>query len=207
MCLNGLLCVRADIELVPVDLFFFQAILRIGPPPVEELLAYLQLVCFAEGLFIHPVDLAGIYAVIGNDLRQLIHTLELWCAPEAKTPQESQDDGRRAYLDCGSLFERYAGISQGDEPVQARLFHLQPRTMTTGIDLARYYERCSSFMQRNKKKVRDRKEEELDTIVQAMDTASFQDAWVGVSALRDYQVSYENIAQNRPLSKNIGKLV
>ncbi|KAJ8658309.1 hypothetical protein O0I10_005992 [Lichtheimia ornata] len=129
-----------DINVVPIEQLFLQAVLMLKPPKKDELLAYLQLVCFAEGYLVHPADLAGLFAAIGYDMRQLMMTLQLWCIRQTAKNDEDEDEEKEEdrpdkelpkrdkeyqeestttaaisttsciYHECPRLFEDYTGI-------------------------------------------------------------------------------------------------
>lgn len=126
--------------MVPIEQLFLQAVLMLKPPKKDELLAYLQLVCFAEGYLVHPADLAGLFAAIGYDMRQLMMTLQLWCIRQTAKNDEDEDEEKEEdrpdkelpkrdkeyqeestttaaisttsciYHECPRLFEDYTGI-------------------------------------------------------------------------------------------------
>ncbi|KAI8144760.1 P-loop containing nucleoside triphosphate hydrolase protein [Fennellomyces sp. T-0311] len=131
-----------DLGLVPFDTLFLQGILEYRYPDNEELMAYLHLICFSEGYYVHPADLAGLCVMMKNDLRQLIMTLELWCTQDKSPLDDRLADGYLRLHDCPGLFEQYLGIACLDsrEERLAQLFRIQQTK--SGVNLIRFHEKC-----------------------------------------------------------------
>ncbi|KAI9260758.1 hypothetical protein BDA99DRAFT_513135 [Phascolomyces articulosus] len=68
-----------DTDMVPIEAMKLEKAIEIHPQTTHSLIPYLQLVCFKEGYAVNPMDLFYLVATMGSDLRQLIHTLEVWC--------------------------------------------------------------------------------------------------------------------------------
>ncbi|KAI9248065.1 hypothetical protein BDA99DRAFT_252701 [Phascolomyces articulosus] len=152
-----------DRNLIPTELLFLQGILEYRYPDIEELMAYLHLICFSEGYLVDPVDLAGLVAATKKDLRLLVNTLELWCTENRSTTDimnttsvgEESLKKQELFLlyECPHLFERYTATCQGEEdgldsnPYSQRieqLFHIQQPISKSGVDLVRFYDTCLS---------------------------------------------------------------
>ncbi|KAG2216474.1 hypothetical protein INT45_004665, partial [Circinella minor] len=70
--------VQKNTDMVPLDTMKIEKAIEIVPQTTQSLIPYLQLLCFKEGYMINPSDLFYLVATMGSDLRQLIHTLEMW---------------------------------------------------------------------------------------------------------------------------------
>ncbi|KAI7886194.1 hypothetical protein K492DRAFT_233695 [Lichtheimia hyalospora FSU 10163] len=190
---------QKNINVVPLEQLFLQAVLMLKPPKKDELLAYLQLVCFAEGYLVHPADLAGLFATIGYDVRQLMMTLQLWCIrhsakndddeegkedrPDKELPKRDQEESTTAaaaisttsciYHECPRLFEDYTGIGGyfSRPECLAQLFHLEQPHSKTGLDLIKFYEHYS---QGDHVHV-DNEEDGLDTVLSALEAVTCLD--------------------------------
>lgn len=144
-----------------MDMLFLQGILDYRYPDIEELMAYLHLICFSEGYLVHPVDLAGLVAATKNDLRQLINTLELLCTEKRADRFTSDNDAYAENADsllslfkCSDLFDRYTAVTSSstdtttnatkklDENCEHELIRIQQPHSNSGIDLVRFHERC-----------------------------------------------------------------
>ena len=147
-----------------MDMLFLQGILDYRYPDIEELMAYLHLICFSEGYLVHPVDLAGLVAATKNDLRQLINTLELLCT-EKRVDQFTSDndayaenaDSLLSLFKCSDLFDRYTTVTSAStdtttndttnldkncEDEEEILIRIQQPHSNSGIDLVRFHEKC-----------------------------------------------------------------
>ena len=77
--------------MVPLDAMKTEKVIEIVPQTTQSLIPYLQLICFKEGYIINPSDLFYLVATMGSDLRQLIHTLEMWCKPYLTTSDKNNN--------------------------------------------------------------------------------------------------------------------
>ncbi|KAF7728754.1 hypothetical protein EC973_005592 [Apophysomyces ossiformis] len=192
----------SDTGVVPFELLFLQAVLDIKPPPTEELLPYLQLVCLMEGYLVDPLDLVCFVAVLGNDVRQLLQTLQVWCRHAAKKPRKSTPDVKKSNLqECPRLFAQYMGIDdlvpsankRGAELATESYIRLVQRCgnrySRNGVNLARL---CSHYLCKlaslNEKVQGALAFDSIQSISRIMDTAAFTDAWVRVPDRLLYEV-------------------
>ncbi|KAI9315578.1 hypothetical protein BX666DRAFT_1957052 [Dichotomocladium elegans] len=162
-----------DISLVPLDQLFLQAILMFEPPSEQEMLAYLQLICLNEGYFVHPADLAGLFALIGDDLRQMITTLQFWCDGGERREDDSLCGKKRKLCIAPRLFESCTTISDlCRRESLVRLSQLQQSSLKTGIDLLEFYDNYNPPVSDHPG---SSDQDSLSDILSALDTAVLDD--------------------------------
>ncbi|OAD73842.1 hypothetical protein PHYBLDRAFT_64797 [Phycomyces blakesleeanus NRRL 1555(-)] len=106
-----------DTSTIPIESLRLYGILHFESPPTEVLLPWLQLICFAEGFFVPPVDLVCLVAWVG-DVRQIINTLQVWC-PQFDLGDDISDEWKR---DCTGLFGVYIEYELHEDDPLIRMY-------------------------------------------------------------------------------------
>ncbi|KAI7885849.1 P-loop containing nucleoside triphosphate hydrolase protein [Lichtheimia hyalospora FSU 10163] len=100
-----------DDDLIPAESLLFEKVIRVHGQHRRILAPYLQLLCLKEGYIIDPFDLVHLIASIGNDLRQLIQTLEVWCKqPDVTVPETHSNKKQRTFITCPRVFAQYMDL-------------------------------------------------------------------------------------------------
>ncbi|KAK4521593.1 uncharacterized protein ATC70_004122 [Mucor velutinosus] len=141
-----------DPEQVPIENMSLQVIIDMKPPTENELLAYLWLICLAEGYTVDPADLVCLVAFLGRDVRQLIQTLELFAGQ--------------------GIFEHYLGISKHMSILETKSRCVQSRVAIDTFRLARAYQQLDGY-------AKQEKPNELDDIERILENNAFIDTWLG----------------------------
>lgn len=139
-------------------MLYLQTVLDIQPPPLEELLPYLWLVCYAEGYQMDPADLVCLTALIGRDVRQLLQTLEL-------------------YRGVPHPFESYLSISP-----QMSMIGLKSRSIPSkiAVDTYRLVQCFESVVHHNEDEdMAESSQESLEDILGTLNNDGFIDVWTG----------------------------
>lgn len=183
----------------------FQATVPIRAALTKDILPYLQLLCLAEGYLVDPTDLLLIHAVLGDDLRQMIRTLEVFCKQEDANTSElgSNDSSKRFFYKRSHMFTGYMGI--GDLGGQGATL-LDRRTQViercygmrkNGIDITRLaWDHVAEPDPSDLKKgsiMASFASQDLNAITRAMDTAAFTDAYIAVSPKEEEIYEDENV--------------
>ncbi|KAI8145373.1 P-loop containing nucleoside triphosphate hydrolase protein [Fennellomyces sp. T-0311] len=162
-----------DTDMVPTEALKLEKAIYIAPQTTNNLMPYLQLLCFKEGYVVDPSDLLYLVAVMGGDLRQLIHTLEVWCK---QLPTDDLSKTGR-FRTCTGLFSQYMA-TDSDDLVLRLATDIQPED----IDVL---ELCQ--LMNNNKRVEPRRRaitakeffgSDLLATYRALETAAFSDTWI-----------------------------
>lgn len=129
-----------------------QVIIDMKPPTENELLAYLWLICFAEGYTVDPADLVCLVAFLGRDIRQLIQTLELFAGQ--------------------GIFGHYLGINKHMDLLETKSRCVQSRVAIDTFRLVRCYQQLDGY-------TKQEEPIELDDIVRILENNAFIDTWLG----------------------------
>ncbi|CEP06795.1 hypothetical protein [Parasitella parasitica] len=140
-----------DAEQVPIENMSLQVIIDMKPPTENELLAYLWLVCFAEGYTVDPADLVCLVAFLGRDIRQLIQTLELYAGQ--------------------GIFGHYLGLSRDMDMVETKSRCVSSRVAIDTFRLGRSYQRLDGY-------AKNEETEDLDGIEKILDNNAYIDTWL-----------------------------
>ncbi|KAL9555138.1 hypothetical protein MBANPS3_002503 [Mucor bainieri] len=141
-----------DPEQVPIENMSLQVVIDMKPPTENELLAYLWLVCFAEGYTVDPADLVCLVAFLGRDIRQLLQTLELFAGQ--------------------GIFGHYLGISKHMRMLELKSRCAQSRVAIDTFRLARAYQQLDGY-------AKQEAPSELDDIERMLENSAFIDTWLG----------------------------
>ncbi|GAN06884.1 hypothetical protein MAM1_0140d06374 [Mucor ambiguus] len=141
-----------DPEQVPIENMSLQVVIDMKPPTENELLAYLWLVCFAEGHTVNPADLVCLVAFLGRDIRQLIQTLELFAGQ--------------------GIFGHYLGVNKHMSILETKSRCVQSRVAIDTFRLARAYQQLDGY-------VKQEEPNELDDIEKILENNAFIDTWLG----------------------------
>ncbi|KAI7872360.1 hypothetical protein BDF14DRAFT_1954059 [Spinellus fusiger] len=152
-----------DPSTIPMNNLRFHAVLTLGSPPTDVLLPWLQLVCFSEGYWVHPVDLICFVAWLGN-VREILNTLEMWC-PRPTKKEKKEGEG---VWDCRGLFGAYVGLMSYEMEPTAMC---NPHTTIDKYALCKVY--CELMYAKEESSV-----DSFSLLFKGLDTASFQDAWI-----------------------------
>ncbi|ORE10635.1 P-loop containing nucleoside triphosphate hydrolase protein [Rhizopus microsporus var. microsporus] len=175
-----------DPDQIPFEMLYLQTVLDIQPPPLEELLPYLWLVCYAEGYQMDPADLVCLTALVGRDVRQLLQILEL-------------------YRGVPHPFESYLSISP-----QMSMTELKSRSIPSkiAVDTYRLVHCFESVVHRDEDEdMAESSQESLEDILGALNNDGFIDVWAG-SRERRLLVSFSrhtliNLIQKKKKDTNI----
>lgn len=115
---------------------------------MDELLPYLCLVCYAEGYQVDPADLIGLISLIGCDIRQLLHLLEL-------------------YRGVPHPFQTYLGNCNPPYDVFSK----------TAVDSDRLT-RCYQSAIRHEEDSEMKDQDSLENILANLENEAFMDAWL-----------------------------
>lgn len=139
-------------------MLYLQTVLDIQPPPLEELLPYLWLVCYAEGYQMDPADLVCLTALVGRDVRQLLQILEL-------------------YRGVPHPFESYLSISP-----QMNMAELKSRSIPSkiAVDTYRLVQCFESVIHHDEDEdMAESSQESLEDILGALNNDGYIDVWAG----------------------------
>lgn len=158
-----------DSSQLPFDHLDIQSTIYFDIPEKESLVPYLHLICFSEEHFnVQPYDLEFLCKLYNYDTRRLIDTLQLWLHPQ------SHND---------NLFARIMGFQDllFRKGVLMELLDRLKGTSEKTIELCLNYYFTT---------VKEEKEEVMgmEHVLQMMDTASFADAWIGLTEKQRHQV-------------------
>lgn len=146
------LIVAIDPEQVPIENMSLQVIIDMKPPTENELLAYLWLVCLAEGYTVDPADLVCLVAFLGRDVRQLIQTLELFAGQ--------------------GIFGHYLGIDKRMSILETKSRCVQSRVAIDTFRLVRAYQQLDGY-------VKQEEPNALDDLEKILENNAFIDTWLG----------------------------
>ncbi|CAO3630402.1 unnamed protein product [Mucor fragilis] len=141
-----------DPEQVPIENMSLQVIIDMKPPTENELLAYLWLVCLAEGYTVDPADLVCLVAFLGRDVRQLIQTLELFAGQ--------------------GIFGHYLGIDKRMSILETKSRCVQSRVAIDTFRLVRAYQQLDGY-------VKQEEPNALDDLEKILENNAFIDTWLG----------------------------
>ncbi|EPB83396.1 hypothetical protein HMPREF1544_09871 [Mucor circinelloides 1006PhL] len=141
-----------DPEQVPIENMSLQVIIDMKPPAENELLAYLWLICFAEGYTVDPADLVCLVAFLGRDTRQLIQTLELFAGQ--------------------GIFGHYLGINKHMDLLETKSRCVRSRVAIDTFRLVRCYQQLDGY-------TKQEEPNELDDIERILENNAFIDTWLG----------------------------
>ncbi|KAI8364050.1 P-loop containing nucleoside triphosphate hydrolase protein [Blakeslea trispora] len=141
-----------NLDQIPLDNLCLQIILDIKPPPDNELLPYLWLVCYREGFQVDPIDLVCLIGLLGRDIRKLLQTLEMFVGQ--------------------AIFGNYLGIHQDMDQVKMKLRCVPSET---GIDT---YRLACEYQDMNSISEEQDNDEGLECIAKALENDCFIDSWL-----------------------------
>ncbi|KAI7853519.1 hypothetical protein BDC45DRAFT_147739 [Circinella umbellata] len=191
-----------DTDMVPLDTMKIEKAIEIVPQTTQSLIPYLQLLCFKEGYIINPSDLFYLVATMGSDLRQLIHTLEMWCKPTmtihdnnkmvkngnhcmtAAQQKKRKNSNKKEFHVLPRIFDQYMGIESHDLVLRMTM-EPQNQQETNLLELCHLY---------NKTKDKDKNNNNMDNnmftvkhffnssdlgaIYRGLETMTFSDSWI-----------------------------
>ncbi|KAI9482518.1 hypothetical protein BDB00DRAFT_857676 [Zychaea mexicana] len=179
-----------DTDMVPTETLKLEKAIEIHPQTTHSLLPYLQLLCFKEGYAVDPSDLLYLIASMGSDLRQLIHTLEVWCKQPNNTMARNVGDGgeltkddmgRKRFRTCPRMFSQYMGTDSYD--LVLRLTTEAQRNEADLLELCQLHNRKKNSVKASNSSSGSNVKQffhssDLVSICQGLETAAYSDAWI-----------------------------